>query len=138
MRHLQLLWSALGGSPTAPLQLAQGGAIDPAVGPTAGPALGPALGPTDPAHLVVALVHGLEGVHALAWGNGAQQRALGAAGACEVVAALLAAPLTLEEASLAEKSLRAVQVLCRHGIGRETRDELNETVLASAGVCPGE
>ena len=87
---------------------------------------------------IAALAHGLEGVHAQAWGSGLRQRALGAAGACEVVAALLAAPLTLEEASLAEKSLRAMQVLCRHGADKSTRDELNEAALGAAGVCPGE
>ena len=83
-------------------------------------------------------MHALEGVYALAWGHKEQQRALGAAGACQAVAALLRAPGVQTHAALLEKSLWAVCVLCRHGITPDTRDEANEQALTLAGACEGE
>ena len=77
-------------------------------------------------------------MYALAWGHKEQQRALGAAGACQAVAALLRAPGVQTHAALLEKSLRAVHVLCRHGITLDTRDEANEKALVAAGACEGE
>ena len=88
--------------------------------------------------LVFAMAHALDGLYALAWGHKEQQRALGAAGACEPVAALLNAPSVLGDAGLLEKSLLGVRVLCRHGKGTDTRDEANEKTLAAAGACEGE
>ena len=83
-------------------------------------------------------MHALEGMYALAWGHKEQQRALGAAGACQAVAALLWAQGVQTHAGLLEKSLRAVRVLCRHGITPDTRDEANEQALTLAGACEGE
>ena len=88
--------------------------------------------------LVFAMAHALDGLYALAWGHKEQQRALGAAGACGPVAALLNVPSVLGDAELLEKSLLGVRVLCRHGKGKKTRDKANEKALAAAGACEGE
>ena len=87
--------------------------------------------------LANATAHMLDGVYALAWGHKEQQRALGAAGACQAVAALMRAPRMQSDPVLLEKSLRAVRVLCRYGIRKDTRDEANEQALAAAGACEG-
>ena len=96
------------------------------------------LGLTGPGENVDTLLLLLDKVYALAWGHKDQQRALGAAGACQAVAALLRAPGVQTHAALLEKSLWAVCVLCRHGITPDTRDEANEQALSLAGACEGE
>ena len=88
------------------------------------------------AHIITTAAHALDGLYALAWGNKAQQRALSPA-ACSSVAALLRAPAVLGDASLAEKTLRAVRVLCRYGDEYSTRNEAGEAALVSAGACEG-
>ena len=87
--------------------------------------------------LVPATAHALDGLFALAWGHKEQQRALGAAGACQAVAALLRAPRVVLDTTLLEKTLQAVCVLCRHGILPDTRDEANEQMLGAEGACEG-
>ena len=87
--------------------------------------------------LVSATAHALDGLSALAWGRKEQQRALGAAGACQAVAALLRVPRVVADTTLLEKILQAVCVLCQHGISSDTRDEANEQMLAEEGACEG-
>ena len=87
--------------------------------------------------LVPATAHALDGLFALAWGHKEQQRALGAAGACQAVAALLRVPRVVADTTLLEKILQAVVVLCRHGILLDTRDEANEQALAEERTCEG-
>ena len=88
------------------------------------------------AYIATAAAHALDGLYALAWGNEVQQRALSPA-ACSSVAALLRAPAVLGDASLAEKTLRAVRVLCQYGEEFSTRNVAGEAALASAGACEG-
>ena len=83
------------------------------------------------------MAHALEGLYALAWRQKKQQRALGAAGACKVLAALLRAPRVVMNIVLLQKTLQAICVLCRHGIEKDTRDEANEQALAAEGACEG-
>ena len=90
----------------------------------------------EPRANMAAAAHALDGLYALAWGNETQQRALSPA-ACSSVAALLRAPAVLGDASLAEKTLRAVRVLCRYGQEKSTRNEAAEAALVSAGACEG-
>ena len=54
-----------------------------------------------------------------------------------MVAKLLTAPVMLKEAPLAEKLLVAVCLLCRHGLDKQTSDEVNEKALAASGACEG-
>ena len=73
----------------------------------------------------------------MAWDHQEQQRALGAAGACQAVAALLRHPRVLADAVLLEKTLRAVCVLCCHGITPDTLDDANEEALVGCRVHEG-
>ena len=89
---------------------------------------------------VVALEHVFDGVYALARDQKSQQSTLGKAGACEAVVALLKVPPggVISNASVLEKCLRAVKVLCWHGDVYSTRDEANIAAVVACGICEGE
>lgn len=108
-------------------------------------------------------LHACDALHALVWGHALNQAALGSAGACSSLAAILrfatlGAKSSLSSSSsssalsssiiapsitapvhvaLLEKSLKALLVLCRHGPGRETTNTDNIKLLGEAGACQG-
>ena len=128
MRLQELLAASTGAPPDTGLSGLGGGAAGGGVGPVC----------VDP-RLVAAIAHALDGLYALAWGYKEQQRALGAAGACGPVAALLRSPGVLGDVGLLENSLRAVCVLCFCGaVSVETRDAENRLALGAAGACEGD
>ena len=86
-------------------------------------------------------MHLLDSIFALAASSKEDQRELGAAGACSLMAKVLSVAATHNNIMMIEKCLRIVHALCRYH--DETRNEdFNDLVniedLGTAGVCAGE